>query len=576
MNSMLRASCRPARVLAVGLWLGSSLIPGASALAPAQSHPPAPLPDSADGSNAWESDEQIEWFDRLGDPLSLSGSGEDCSAAMPCELPPRPAQPALGVLLADGRPARWDALVPLGSEQYWGMEQCCATLGLTLLWDPALFRGELRIDTLAFRFVLGGEVIHCGEQALQMRGPIEYAGNRLLLPLSGLARMIESHLGARFTFDADPPLLAQKPLGPLIGDVRIQDVSGRTYLRWSLPRSPDADLLTDGGRGLVVDLPGLFIDPAAPPRVAGRGGTCLNALLPGSQGTRFTFLVDPAVIAWRSQWLADRKEFQVILSSRPDDLVTRSGYQAWPGTSTVSVSRGTGRVVLVLPHERAWAGRIRDEGMLSDTQALIADLGRRVREALSQRGYEVETLEDSFDAQRLDWVAAANQGGGLVCVNLRPAFCGDSLAPGVRIMTAAADPLRRQLVSLEAAAPQVMNPAPTMFRGEAKTNDPVLLPRWDWLALRHGPGSEELGWLLALHLEAALAAQGVSESSVIRQRWPASAHQGLEMPAVVLYLGRLGTGRIFPADADWAAIGRVAEAVALSIEAYAIRHGEAP
>ena len=578
-----------------------------------------------------EGEPALSWSDSL---LYLEQPPEcPASPLTPFDLPARPAGPSLGVIFADGRAARWDELVVLGDEPYWPLEECCAALHLTLFWDPALLRGRLERDSLSVRFAVGAEFLHCGETAIQMTGPVIYAENRLLLPLSGLARLVEQFLSDRYAFDARSLILREKPLGPRIGEVEFQHVGGRTYIRWSLPREPQADLSSDGARALRVDLPGLFVDPAAPPAPNPSGGMCLDAILADGTGTTFVFHADHAIAGWKTQWLSDRREFQVILTDRTEDLGGRAAFYAWPAAGAALSAADPRRVALVLPDDAAWSA-LGDGGEdIARAREFIETLGSRVEERLRGHGFAVEILRGRIDEQGTSWVPAANRVKAAACLALLPALSADSLAPGLRVVTAAGDPLHRPFTSLEAKHEEYLRPIRRVSPSGEKSREPVSLPRWDRLAARHGEASEDLAWLLSIHLRAALAAEDPEQSSpVVSQRWPVSALDGLDMPGVLLYVGRLprpravygtedmregaedvreGAGDVresaevrreraeqmrgaagsmregesrehfgqrdrFVEDAGAQTVDRAAEAIALSLEAFAIRRRGAP
>jgi hypothetical protein len=468
------------------------------------------------------------------------------------------------VIFADGRPARWDSLVILGDHWYWPMELACSALGASLVWDPLGFAGEIRLDTLACRFVVGGEVFHCGERAVQLSAPILYLTNRLLLPLSFVPRVVVACLSDRFVFLPDSLVLAQRPRGPTCSGMRIQLVRDRTYLRWDLTREPQVTLWTDGAARLIVDLPGVFVDPLACPSPEPRAGTCLQSVRPYAGGTQFVFRVASSVVGWRTQWQSDRNEFRVILSSLPDDLGRWKAYKHWPRDLPGPRAIHDGQVVLVLPQI---AGRLPQGVSHPDDESahgFARTLGERIATALEGLGLSVVIVTDPGPTSRSSWTAAVNSHGGFACVCLRPDFVGPAVAQGYRVVSAAAVSGGLSPLSLEEMARDASRD------GEQHADQPGFR-RWAAISPTHGRAAEMLSWMIALHLQAA-----VPSVSVRRQCWPSAPLRGLDMPGVILYVGSLGEGTSFPDGDDRLALERVAEAVALSLEAFALRLAEEP
>jgi hypothetical protein len=508
-----------------------------------------------------------------------SGARARCGSPAPQmygRLPARPSGPALGVVPADGRPARWDPLTRLGTELYWPLEECCATLGMTLLWDPALLRGELQLDTLAWRFVIGGEVMHCGERAFQMQGPMLYADNRLLLPVSGLDHLTAGYLSGRYEFDRDSLLLVQRPPGPVATDLRIQQVSGRTYLRWTLHAEPVARFTSDGVGTLIVDLAGVFLDPRDPPRVEPRSGACLQAVEAQADGSRYVFRIASGMLGWRGQWREDRGEYQVVLTTRRDDMGRWQGYHPWPGAGPGGASSDSRRIVLVLPPEEDAGGET--SASLAAARAFTALLGERVGTKLEAAGFDVTYLSAGAPRRGHGWVPAANASRALLALDLRPALCSDSLCLGLRIVTAASGELQRPLSSLDVLTAEYESLQRT--RGESGgagdiRETPAALRAWSQAVLQHGPESDEFAWILGAHLRAhGFAKLAGTPPPIVHRRWPAASLEGLDLPGAILYVGRLSRTADFPGESDWATLEPVAEATALAVEAFAYRREE--
>jgi len=484
----------------------------------------------------------------------------------PFVLPPRPRQPALGLIFADGRPARWDLLESQAGQLYWPMEDACSALDGTLVWDPDLFAGRLLIDTLVVRFAVGAEVLHCADSARQAAAPVLYLGNHLLLPVDAVELMVDPFLSHRFVFSRDSLLLRQRsglPAAPL----EVYTDLGRTHLVWRLDRQPAAGLQTDGARALVVELPGVGVDLRRPPRPAVAGEACLRAVWPMPGGTRFVFRIDPATVAWQTLWSRERHEFHVILSARGEDRGRWDAFPRWPAARPPSGPTAT--VILGLPGGAASHGRDRD-GRLDAANEYVCALADRIERALRDRGRAVMQLEDegsSDPAQRA--TAQANARGGALCLFLEADACGDTLAQGYRIVSAATRPGARPLLSVT----DLRRSTARGLRVERDGGGPALRP-WASVAPQHAERSEELAWLLDLHLRAARIINGAeSRGRVVRQHWPGGPLEGLDMPGAVLYVGRSSTVPGFPAETDWNDLEGVGEAIALAIEAF-LRQGE--
>ncbi len=547
--------------------------------------PQVPHAQSEDAGAAPSDSAQVIDMDLLLEQLAdtIPSPPEDgiCGARplTPFDLPARPHAPALGVVLSDGHAARWDPLSSYLGQLYWPMEMACSALGASLIWDPESFRGRLLIDTLNLGFVVGGEVIHCADSALQMSAPVLYIDNRLLLPVEALALIVPPFLSDRFTYQRDPHRLIQKPTLPVIEGLGIEDEAGRTVLRWHLPARPQARLLTDGVHALVVELPGMQVDPLHPPRPAAGVQACLYAIEQSREGARFTFHVAPSVLGWRSLWRAERREFHVSLTSQAEDLTEWAAFDRWPAVPRPPANPSRVQVVMVLPHASAedWKGgpEVDVDGVFD----LVCALGRRVGDELEDVGFDVTYVDDpGRQAWPGGWAAQANAEGGGVCVSLQPNICGDSLAAGYRIVSAAAGPGERPLVPVERLAEQMTRTAAERDPWEGRLGRlmPMGLRAWSAVAAEHSAASARLAWELELHLRAAqIAAQGVVPiQPVVRQRWPGSALEGLDMPGVILYLGRMGLGPASPSDADWAAVDGIAAGIARALEAFAGNEGE--
>jgi hypothetical protein len=543
-----------ARAVRIGLILWAlGVLSGGAAPAPEAGLDPAPG-DSLQPPDLLTAIWQL--YDSLPPPPFDGGCG--LPPAAPFRLPERPASPSLGVVFTDGRTARWDSLEAHDGSLYWPMEEACSALDATLVWDAAHRRGRLLVDTLAIRFAVGEASFECADSTLRAGAPTLQFGDRLLLPLDALPLLVEAFLSPRFAYSRDSRLLVQRPALPPAELEVFTDV-GRTHLVWLLDREPPARLWTDGGRTLVVELPGVGVDPQATPG-GSAAGTCLRGVWPGPGGTRFVFRLDPSVRAWQTQWRRDRRTYDVILSTRREDLGRFESFPRW-----LPARQGESRtvVVLVMPGPSAPRGRRGGDARHDAANEFVCALGERIGEALEARGLSAVFIEDdpSADASR-SAVARANASEAAAGLWLEADVCGDSLAAGYRIVGAVVRQGQRPLQPLEIGGAQGGRASP----GEAAS---ALRP-WESVAPEHAEPSDDLAWLLDLHLRAAQMASGLSEPfpRIVRQHWPGGPLEGLDMPGAVLYVGRSGPEPLFPSERDWNDLERVGEAIALSVEAF--------
>jgi hypothetical protein len=519
----------------------------------------------------------------LADSLRLAYHAGPCDLGTraPYQLPPRTAANALAVVFADGRRARWDPLLAIEGELYWPMERACSALGATLLWAPGRFSGKLLVDTLALRFAVGSEIIHCGDEARQMPAPVRYERNRLLLPVGFLERVVRPLLGDRFLVPAESLALVQRPLGPVCDGPRVADARGRTTLTWTLASEPDARLRTDRVGLLAIDLPGAYVDPARRLGAPGAGDARLCSVRPYGGGAEFLFAVDARILGWDTEWRESKREFRVLLTPFAEDLTRGSTYRRWP-----AVAAGGGRpaaprrVLLVMPTAEATSelsGPLAQEA--EDVIEFACALGDRVRDRLRELDLETEVIDMGRRPGMTEWAARANAKGGLACVILRPDICGDELGAGMRVVTAASEPGERPLADLAQAALEFKEP---LSGGD--TGGPVSLRAWEQVVPQHAAASEDLGWLMTEHLQFAWRESGnppgggggsaSGSSGVVWQRWPTGMLEGIDMPAALLYVGSDAAGRLDSLEAEPARIDALALALALALETFATRYEE--
>ena len=485
--------------------------------------------------------------------LRPPSSGEECIDRVrgPFRLPPRPTYPALGLLFADGRQARWDSLLTIGGTHYWPLERACAALGATLAWDPTFFRGELTVDSLTCGFVVGGEVIHFGGQAIQLPAPVLYVGERLLLPLGFVPHAAHLLMADRTSFLADSLILAQRPGAGLEVGPSTRQVGRRTYITWMLPERGRAFLTADGAYGLIVDVPGAEVDPLNPPAFEPRPAACLRAVRPYRGGVEYILSVAATTTAWRVQWPEDSTTLRVTLSSNRGDLAYRT-YHPWEAPPALDSPSDSARVILVVP--RPWVGESAF-AFGTDPRCLATDLvrqiGYRLREVLEQEGRQVIVLED---AGNHDWTAPANSHGGDLCVCLQPDYSGETLFPGWRIVTPAMRPGERGGHWLRGG-------------GASPADDPAAelppLRSWEAVDAVYLNRGQDLAWLMRLYLETEFP-----ELRITAPQWPALPFEGLAMPAAIVYIGEFGDAAALAMDETTLLVRRAAGALAGSVRTY--------
>ncbi|MBD3235845.1 MAG: hypothetical protein GF330_04005 [Candidatus Eisenbacteria bacterium] len=501
--------------------------------------------------------------ERLGDLLAARPASQRAgcggSPVGPLLLPAPPPGAVLGVRFCDGRASRWDRLWVIGGRWFWALEDACSALRATLFWDPAWLEGELVVDSLRVRLVVGSELLRCGEQMIQLADRVLYLENRLLLPVSFASRIVGRLLPERWHFDADSLLLSQRPPGPGITRLRIQEARERVYLRWDVTERPDEQLLFDGAGRLIVEMGGMQADPRGDLTPPPRAGACLRAIWPHSRGTRFIFAIGEPVAGWRTEWRGDRGEFRIVLTTAQADLNGWQAFQPWPATvgaegpggpTVLAGRREAEPLILVLPSLESEPRQQRD----AQTQAalrFVRQLGEQLAAAWAALGGEVQIIEQLDSRTRAPWTAAVNATGRGICLRLVPDFVGDAVARGYRIVTVSRAPSDQALRDLQAPpAAQSLRP-------------------WADVASPHLGTNAQLAWILALHLQAA-----APEATVRREGWPVAALRGLDMPGAVLYVGRRGEAEAYPGVEDESSLAQTAEAIALGLEAFQLQRVE--
>jgi hypothetical protein len=477
------------------------------------------------GPGAWASTwlaDSLRWGS-----IEMPPAWGDCPATPhgPHRLPPRPAGSWLGLVFADGRQARWDSLSAAGGALYWPLERACQTLGIEVAWDPDLLRGELLIaDTLRCAFIVGAEFLHCGARAMQMRVPVLYLGDRVLLPLDCIDLLTRQVIADRFRFRADSLLLVQQPAPGPVAAMSSEQVGNRCYFAWKLPDSRAATFATDGIATITVDVPGLRLDPSHPPRPEPRAGGCLWAVRPSPGGVTYVLRVDPSVRAWRIQSREQSGDLRLSLSSNAADR-NREGYRPWEPPRAAGRERDVGPVVLVLPDPR--------EGDLAEAPGPVRSLLRAVadlvRERLEDGGAEVVVTETA--GRPGGWRGVGTRRPA-ACVCLLPDLAGFALLPGCRLVTAEPLPGERPTFPLDdrSAEPPESNSAPG---GRAGT--PVLR-RWESVAAAHAGGTHRLAWLMQLYLETEFP-----HGRFARNHWSGAFLEGIDAPAMAIYFGETGS-----------------------------------
>ena len=518
------------------------------------------------------------------DSLRWNAQLTDCppEPQTPFSLPPRPAGPALGLIPADGRPARWSRLLMEEQTLYWPLDEALDWLGATLDWDPLWMSGALAVDSLHLRFAAGSEIVHGDSAAWQLQAPILYARNRLLLPLDFATVLLPEWLEHRLRVAERPLRLIARPPGARVRDLRLGQARGRTVLAWTLPAEPEAKLLTDGVRALAVCLPGVFIDPTQVPAVGAAGDLCWSSLQMSTAGSRFYFRVPPGVVAWRTEWRAASGEFRLLLSRQESDLGRWTSYRRWPRPAPGGAAGDLPAAVLggeAGGEERAAADRlllliVGERAAIDAPASRLAELAARCRDRLSRSGIATEILSVAPDGELHAWAARANARRGFAALVLVPDAARDSLAVDARLVTASSHPDGRPLIDLAEEAER-------LWESAGRQSDSLPRPAlgdWDRAVPRHALDSAQLAWLLREHLDFLLRHEdgGAPEGNRRRaswQNWPSGRLEGFDLPAVQLYLRPALLAALVP-RAGAAALAGKAEAAATEDEAE--RAGGAP
>jgi len=417
---------------------------------------------------------------------------------------------------------------------YWSCEAACQALGARLIWNPEQLCGELQIDSLHCRFMVGGEVIHGGDQAWQLRAPILYAENRLLLPMDFVELAADTLVPGRFRFSPDSLLLIQRPEGEVIELPTIEQVGRRTYVRWRLSEQRDARLRGDGASGLIVEIDGVGVDPAGGGAPAPRSGGCLWAVRPYASGTAFSLKVSSDVRAWRFRWRNDQTLLELTLSENDGDRAYRS-YHRWEPPLQARGTLPDAPIALRIPgtDEIEAAG----DNLVGTAICQAQECGRTLAQMLEQAGHEVILLEEGDET---DWVAMANQNRARLGLSVRPGQVGGHLLPGIRIVTYDNLPGHLPLEQLET------KPTPRSGDDGLSAASRALMRPWNTVSAAHGPLNLQFGRTISSGLGRAFPAE-----AVYHLQWPTMALEGLDLPGAVVYLGALDPNQILgPADED--------------------------
>jgi hypothetical protein len=494
-------------------WIAAAALCAGGARAPAQ----VPTPPQ---TSIWLAD-SLRWGG-----IVMPPAAGDCPAAPagPHRLPPRPQGNWLGLVFADGRQSCWDSLNAAGGVLYWPLERAAYALNARVVWDPELMRGELVFaDTVQCAFIVGAEFLHCGPLAMQMRAPVLYLGNRVLLPVDCLSLMTREILADRFRFSENPPLLLQRPASGPLATMTSEQVGNRSYFAWKLPDSRDVSFTTDGFGTITLDVPGVRLDPAHPPQPEPRAGGCLWAVRPSSAGVAYVLRVDPGIRAWRIQAREQGGEVRLALSANASDR-DREGYRPWDPPHARERGKDSGPVVLVLPDPQ--------EGDLAeapgDVKSLLREVADQVRARLADGEIDVVIMET---AGRSNWQRGIGARVPSVCICLLPDLAGRTLPPGLRLVTAEPLPGERPAFPLDELPAPLAAPA----KGTGGADGPVLR-RWEAVATAHAGGTHRLAWLMQLYLETEFPS-----GPFTRGHWPGALLDGIDAPAVALYFGEVGS-----------------------------------
>ncbi len=461
-------------------------------------------------------------------------------------------QPLLEVVFADGRSARTDPLEVYGGIPYWDLRDFCSAFACTLSWKPQAFAGTLRLDSLELGFVVGSEFGRLGDSLLWMGHPVIAASGRVLLPLTLLEAAQDLALGTRYQLDWPAKTLRLRAGGQRLSYLEMAQAGARQSLRWYLDRKPGCALSVDPAGFIVVALDGVHFDPLQAWYPGSRGGTLVCGMEEAAWGSRYYIRPGNSFMGCRCLWLPERSQMRLVLTSLGMDLAARRrGYVRWPLWSWRTHLRtrmweaagpeeeGPGRrplVVLVVPQAQSE----------SDAYAFAAAVGRRAASLLRHWGLEAEMVPRRNGA---GLGAALNDREASVVVVVEPWVRGVDAGRGAVVCVPAGRPGRNESIS----------------RRELKAlgSERDLVP-WSMVLPLLAPESVRLGASVGLFLQGEMG-----EEAVTMLEWPLDFLEGTAAPVSMVLLGSVEGSEEFPTKAEWAALGRLAGAVAWGILAYA-------
>jgi hypothetical protein len=378
---------------------------------------------------------------------------------------------------------------------------------------------------------VGSRAVWFRDSLRVLREPCRLRAGQVLVPYPDFLRLLADAFPERCRFEPDSLRFLVLPPRPWITEVATREVGHRFEVRLANVPETEPDAHWDGLGTLRVRLPGRWPAPGWGPLPA--GDLVEEArVLPRAGGTEVLLRLDRSVKAWNPVFRAGDSTLVLAL--------TQSGREAsgkgWRPLRYLPLPRGKNAREVLLVVEAPAAGRRTKDFLRRLTNELLRSLERRLP------GWRVRLLETDPAERAEDLVARANGARAAVLLVLAVGPAGEAGANGLLLEV----PAKRWW--------------PPSALAEA---DSLFLP-WELAGQRHLAATRYLRDLLLALLADAFPVQEMTR--------PMPRYLGLDLPWVRLRVGRLtpaweSTGD-FPAEADWAGLGRLADLVSLAVQEF--------